>query len=557
MKKIINTSNISTATDRSKIKVERRPMITPLPPNGTLDPYTGDWNFETAAHLIRRATFGASKATINQSLNLGLQASVDQLLMDVELPDPPVHSNFMGDPNASVGQTWVDKPFINLQGVANSRRNSLRGWNIGNIMQEGFSAKEKMVLFWHNHFVVAEIQDARFGYLYNTTLRRNAFGNFKNFVKEITIDPSMLRYLNGNQNTVVNPNENYARELFELFTVGKGDLAGSGDYTTFTEQDVIEGARILTGWRDIGYFGIIDIESRYIRNRHDRGEKTLSHRFGNTTISDQGGDEYSAFIDVIFEHQGLAAARYLVSKLYRWYVYYEITDKIQEEIINPLADLFIASDFEIKPVLERLFQSEHFFDVNSTGCFIKSPIDYLFSFFKPFDFNISETLAGSYNAWLTMHRICAAMEQEIFNHPDVAGWKAYYQAPLYHEIWINSFTLNYRTGLNNLLIVDGIGMGDERVIMDVLALALNIEDASDPNVLIRELAKEIYPRPIPEEQVQLLKGILIPGLPDSVWATEYDNWRFDQENEEYRIPVETKLRGLVGSMFNLPEFYLS
>ena len=162
-----------------------------------------------------------------------------------------------------------------------------------------------------------------------------------------------------------------------------------------------------------------------------------------------------------------------------------------------MADILIANDFEITSVLEVLFKSEHFYDVNSTGCFIKSPIDYLFSFFKPFDFNISTDLTSQYSAWLTMYRICAAMDQAIFAHPEVAGWKAYYQAPLYHEIWINSFTLNYRTGLNTLLIATGIGMGDQRVIMDVLSLALNIENASDPNILIQELAKEIYPRPIP------------------------------------------------------------
>ena len=557
MKKTINTPIAAKLNTANKIKVERRSLYQPLPPGGTLDTYQGDWNFDTAAHLMRRASFGSSRTLINEAVSLGLDASVDRLLAEVEMPEPPVHSNFILDPTAPVGQTWVDKPHANIQGLANARRNSMSAWTIGNIMNEGFSAKEKLVLFWHNHFVVAEIQDARFEYLYFSNLRKHALGNFKDFVKAITIDVSMLRYLNGNQNTRVSPNENYARELFELFTVGKGDLAGAGDYTTFTEQDVIQAARILTGWRDVGHFGTIDIDAVFRTRAHDDGDKALSHRFGNSVISNGAENEYANLIDTIFEHQDLAAAEFIVTKLYRWYVYYEITEEIQRDIIVPLSHILIANNFEITSVLVVLLKSEHFYDANSTGCFIKSPIDYLFSFFKPFNFNISTTLAGKYGAWLTMHRICAAMDQEIFAHPEVAGWKAYYQAPLYHEIWINSFSLNYRTGLNTLLIGIGIGMGNERVIMDVLSLALDIENASDPNLLIQELAKQIYPRPIPDEQQALLKEILIPGLPDEVWTTAYDDWKFDQDNQELRTAVDTQLRALIGTMINLPEFYLS
>ncbi|MEL6986601.1 MAG: DUF1800 family protein, partial [Bacteroidota bacterium] len=226
-------------------------------------------------------------------------------------------------------------------------------------------------------------------------------------------------------------------------------------------------------------------------------------------------------------------------------------------IIEPLTNIMVENNFEIKPVLDVLFKSEHFYDVNSTGCFIKSPIDYILSLLKPYDFNFPDTQADNYSLWVNMGRFCESLEQAIFEHPDVAGWKAYYQAPLYHETWINSFTLNTRTGLNNLLIAVGVSVGDQRLVMDVLSVTETMEKPEDPNELIKELAAEIYPRPLPEAQIALLKDILIPGLPDEVWTTAYDNWRFDKENDEYRRAVETQLRLLFSTMFNLPEFYLS
>ncbi|MBK9745017.1 MAG: DUF1800 family protein [Saprospiraceae bacterium] len=111
--------------------------------------------------------------------------------------------------------------------------------------------REKMTMFWHNHFVTADINDPRYNYIYISLLRKNALGNFKQLTKDITIDPAMLNYLNGRDNTGQAPNENYARELMELFTLWQSPLAGPGDYTTYTEDDIKEMARVLTGWIDV------------------------------------------------------------------------------------------------------------------------------------------------------------------------------------------------------------------------------------------------------------------------------------------------------------------
>ena len=123
------------------------------------------------------------------------------------------------------------------------------------------------------------VREGSYLYQYLTTLRGHALGNFKELVKMMTVDGAMLRYLNGNTNTRNRPNENYARELLELFTLGRGDLAGPGDYTTYTEDDVIEIAKVLTGWRDFGYKSSdpeIPQEVAFVRARHNRGAKQLS-----------------------------------------------------------------------------------------------------------------------------------------------------------------------------------------------------------------------------------------------------------------------------------------
>lgn len=231
---------------------------------------------------------------VKQAVTDGLDAVVEQLLADLPMPEPPVNYFFNDDPNVPIGTTWVDKPFSRAVNFIPYRFNSLYAWTMGLLLEEGISVREKMTLFWHNHFVTENINDPKYTYNYISLLRENALGNFQELTKEVTINPSMLRYLNGNQNTRRAPNENYARELLELFTIGKGELAGPGDYTTFTETDVIEIAKVLTGWVDVGYLSADPNQQPgafYLINRHDLEQKQLSHRFGNTTILNAGNRE--------------------------------------------------------------------------------------------------------------------------------------------------------------------------------------------------------------------------------------------------------------------------
>jgi hypothetical protein len=198
-----------------KRAVEKSTAVAPTP-TGTLQPFTGQWTAAEAAHLLRRTTFSPSYAEIQEAVDLGVEASVIRLLLDNPMPAPPINYFYEDDPHVPVGETWVDAAYENIPGLQGSRKNSLRAWTFGRMMNDKWSVREKMTLFWHNHFVVAETQDARLEYKYINTLRENALGNFRELTKAITVDPSMLIYLNGRQNTNTAPNENYARNCWSF-----------------------------------------------------------------------------------------------------------------------------------------------------------------------------------------------------------------------------------------------------------------------------------------------------------------------------------------------------
>ena len=530
---------------------------------GSLAKFSGEWNFDTAAHLLRRTTFGAKGEEIQEYASISLDESIESLFTDLELPSEPINYNREDDPNVGIGESWVNQPIERsdvAQMIAASRRNSLQIWQFDLLLSGPLNIQEQLTLFWHNHFVVQSevIRDANFLYHYITTLRTHSKGNFKTLTELMTIDPSMLRYLNGNQNTNRAPNENYARELLELFTIGKGDLAGPEDYTTFTEQDVIEAAKVLTGWVDQGYNGFRNngvAGSTYVRNRHDTSTKTLSNRFGNAEITDQGEDEYKVLIDIIFEQEEVS--KFIVRKLYRWFVYYEITSEIEETIIAPLAAQLRESDYEITPMLKTLLSSEHFYSICSVGPMIKSPIVFTANLFRQSEVSIPDETIRRYQVLRRVVSSFEANEMAYFNPPNVAGWKAYYQEPLFYRTWISSVTLRQRQNLTDAIASGAARVGGFPVTVDLIDYISRFKDPFDPNTLIDEFVSNLLPQPISTVQRDFLKEILIPGLPDFEWTVEYEKHLNDPSDDGLRQSVDQKLRDMFGALIKMPEYYLS
>ncbi len=537
-----------------------------------LDQYSGSWTSTQARHLLKRTTFGPSVQMVNSAVNLGLNDTIDALFAPLATPAPPVKTipdgtgaNQLNDPGATFGQTWVNAPAfpdVNPPMLRNrvlrSRSKSLYSWTVLQMHYSGLSIKEKMTLFWHNHFVVGDATIPHREYVYYSLLRNLSLGNFKELTKQITIDTSMLIYLSGTENTSIAPNENYSRELLELFTIGKGPLVAPGDYTNYTEQDVIEMAKVLTGWQVPQLGSPNELIAQFSVNRHTQGTKQLSNRFNNVVIAENGSQEYKDLIDVIF--QKAECSNFITRKLYRWFVSSEITSDIETNIIEPLALILRNNNYDIEPALRVLFKSEHFFQ--STACMIKSPVDLMMSATRglginPPQGNVEQEYDHAYNIYI----MSSDTEQALFYHPNVAGWKAYYQVPQFYKLWINNLLLPKRHQFCKLMVEGGtFSYNDENYnvtnLVPVLDIVNNIPNASDPNVLVNELAEIMFNYPITTSQVTSLKEILIPGLPDFEWTVEYSDYLSNPSNAALSTSVENKLKNLFSVMVRMSEFQI-
>ena len=536
-----------------------------------LDTYSGNWTAAEANHLLRRASFGCSQDTLTEALDLGLTGTISKLFEAQPMPEPPLKYELDGterdevyDPEVNYGETWVNAapyPILPTQQATNkairARNRSLYAWTFIQMQESGISIREKLTLFWHNHFVSVNTNPHREFYYINT-LRENALGNFKELTKKISVDPNMLVYLSGNQNTNSAPNENYARELLELFTLGKGAAVGNGDYTNYTEDDIVAIAKILTGWRVKSLLDPDTLTPFFSNFNHSKGSKTLSHRFNNAVIEENGADEYKDLIDVIFQQE--ECSKFIIRQFYKWFVNSEITDDIEVNVITPLAKILRDNDYEIAPALKVLLASDHFFE--STFCMIKSPIDLMLSVTKSLLFDgPSTTIKEQYDYALVLYSACFDLNQDIFHHPDVAGWKAYYQAPLFYKSWVNSFLLPKRLDYCRIIVTGGDLVIDDITytippLIPVLTIVSKIENATDPNVLIRSLSNLLFNYEVSEEQITSLKEFLIPGLPDFEWTVEYSEYLADSTNITLVVSVDKKLRNLLSIMVQMSEFQI-
>ena len=522
----------------------------------TLAPYTGTWGYAQAAHLLRRSLFGPTRTEILAAAGSNLTVVLNTLLTPAATPAPPVNVSAT-DTSVPIGQPWIGQVFDqNVEGV---RRASLRDWWLGLQLNQSTSLTEKMTLFWHNHFVMelGTTNDARMGYEYVRLLRQHALGNVEQLAKDVTVTPAMLRYLNGNQSTAGAPNENYGRELLELFTVGKGPLIGPGNYTNYTEADVQAAAKVLTGWRDQT---TAPVGSAYIASRHDTTTKVFSAAFGNGRIAPNGAAEYQDLVNLIFQQP--ETARFLVRKLYRWFVYYLIDAQVETDIIQPLATILTNNNFDIVPVLRALLGSQHFFDVLNVGCLIKSPLDFAVGLVRQMEVvfpTAASNLVVQYGMWDYLNILSYVMQQTLGDPPNVAGWAAYYQTPQFHELWINAVTLPRRNQVTDLFIGPGYARGGVRIAIDPVALAQSFPaaTASDCNLLIDEFVRLMVPIALTANQLAFLKTALLPGLPDFEWTVEWQAYLATPTNAGKKTAVTTKLQAMLRALMGLAEYHLS
>lgn len=512
-----------------------------------LDTYTGPWTRRHAAHLLRRTVFGAAPQQVADVLTAGLPATVDRLLAPQPAPDPPI------DP--TTGATYVDGS--GQAGNTGRYNQYTKAWWTERILLQETSLTESMTLFWMNHFATqaTEVQNAQYTYGLLSYLRANALGNVKAMTRRVTLEPAMLRYLNGNTNTAGNPNENYARELQELFTIGKGPEIGQGNYTTYTEQDVREAARVLTGWRDQRLTGAVTFEPR----RHDSRDKTFSSAYRNRVISGRAGaaagdDELDDLLDMIFDQT--ATERYVVRKLYRWFVNERIDDTIEREVVVPLGALYRRSGWEIAPVLATLLRSRHMYDEALRGCMLRHPASYVVGTIR--------TLGGlplpveplqRYNLLAAVHSAMVAQQMDLGEPPNVAGWEALYQAPDYDRLWLTTATLPQRNGFTDTLVYGQRGRGG---MVNTVNIVMGIDGAQEATVMVAELVERLFAVDLaPDIMAVLVEDVLQDGAPVYEWTNEWVEFLSRQNDTALRAAVKAKLDRLFVYLFRLAEFQLT
>jgi len=368
-------------------------------------------NAKHIKHLYARAGFGIRFEDLHDHENWSIKKAVRKLFKASEKEDQiSVLAENIERRNYAM-LTQEEKKL--LQEERNKQTRALNGAWIKQLSETDAQLREKMTLFWHNHFA-CNIGNAFYEQELNNIERANALGNFKTLLLEVSKSPAMLQFLNNQQNQKKHPNENFARELMELFTLGRGN---------YTEQDIKESARSFTGWAYNGKTG----EFAFRPNVHDNGIKTFKGKTGNFCGED--------IIDMILANKQTAV--FISTKLYR----YLVNEMPDEGRINQMADVFYRSGYEIKPLLQFVFLSDWFYDDKNTGNLVKSPIELLIGLNRQFYI--------SYQNPDVLMQFQRVLGQVLFRPPNVAGWPG-------GRNWIDSSSLMYRMKIPSIILNAGV-----------------------------------------------------------------------------------------------------
>ncbi len=541
----------------------------------SLNPKTGILGRRLAAHLLRRTTYNVSKDRINEFAAMEVQEAVDKLLRQPLILTEPL--------DILTGKPWL-YTYHNRQYDSIYRGSVLLWWMHEAIQDETIS--HRMGFFLHTNFTTSwTFNYSRNVYDHHQLLRKYAFGSFRELAKKVTVDNLMLRYLDNHYNTKFNPNENYAREFFELFTIGKGLQTGSGNYTYFTEHDVKEAARLLTGFQATipsqeGRLSSIDpgtgIPRGFARyDRHDIEDKQFSEAFQNTIIAgatdaDDMFRELEEFVDMVFNQDEVA--RHICRKIYRFFVSRNITPEIEQDIISPLADEMRQNDYSFEVVLRRLFESQHFYDEDDAdssnetiGAIIKSPVEMVFQMINHFNLEVPDPATHIRDYYFLLYSgVFKNMFQKsdffFFSPPNVAGYPGYYLDPARDRNWFSSNSIVGRYSIPFQFIKGRARsrqdpyMGDVK--LDVVAYVANSENINNPADaydLVIELAEYIYCEMPDQDRLDyFVHDILLQGIAIEDWTYEWTLYEITGDDSEVRIGLEN----LLLAMLQAPEYQL-
>jgi uncharacterized protein (DUF1800 family) len=542
----------------------------------SLSPITETLDFRKAKHLLRRASYVFGKEAINSLVGLSIEKAMDQLSLikdnSWEEPYDPIPTN---NPDGN----WLSSTELpnSFKGQSRKRR-IVSSWWWYNALQQT-TLKHKLTFFLHTSFTVSKDDGSGASTYFYDHLRLldfYAYGNIKTLAKKITFDNSMLYYLDNTTNNANNPNENYAREFLELFTILKGPQISDDDYTNYTELDIQQAAKVFSGIKTQIDRSIIDPDTNLPKGRirvnsHDTTNKTFSKAFNNQTIIGGNSEasiisELDSFVEMIFDKE--ATAKSFCRKLYRFFVKNEISDEIENDIIGPLASELKNKNYELLPTVKKLLSSKHFFDVNDQeqsdeiyGSQVKSPLQLVSEISTCFDLSIPNPTTNNYDFYRFFNFIhnfyLTSSGMVLFSPDSVAGYPAHYQEPSYDRHWFSSNTVLARYKLILSFLSGRNKLGGNNLIYAQLNITnyvkQQIVNPSNAIALIKELSDILYPESINNNRIDYFKENLVEGYPDYYWT---DAWlTYINSNDE--TIVESRLNALITTMINVPEFQLT
>jgi hypothetical protein len=461
------------------------------------------WDRKWAGHLYRRAAFGANREELRLAEKRGLHATLDLLLQGEPGCDDLLPSLL------TAGQYTAEADLAA----------ELRGWWLYCMLHSGHPLREKLTLFWHNHFAtsIAKVQSTHEMFQQNKLLREHALGKFGPFLLAVSKDAAMLHWLDSNSNIIGKPNENYAREIMELFSLGVGH---------YTEKDIREAARAFTGWHtDSDGFGF-----EFNPRLHDDGAKTVLSQTGNWN-----GDDV---VRILLQQP--AAALFLVRKLYSFYV--SETHKPPDSFLEPLADSFRRSDYDIAALVRRILSSRHFFSEYAFRQRIKSPVEFVLgavrSVYREYD-----TKDKNYQP-LTQQNLVRhidAMGQVLFAPPNVKGWRG-------AKSWLNTATVLERDNFAQLVAMGTLWRNGG---------TFNSQAEEPPPPLAFDPARVIHEEKAasPKDIVRVLVDVYLPGGVRS--DAEAKLVAFVAAGSPKGAALDRRVRETVHALLTMPEYQLA
>lgn len=541
-----------------------------------------------AAHLLRRTTFQITKARIDAFALKTADQAVDELLV---FPAPVLPA---GPRSFANNMDWLTEvPFTNTHGGLSGmeKRNAVNDWWLYELFSDT-SMQGRLSIWLRTIWVNGILSNGVIGFNYLRLVRYMAKGNLKVLAHKMTRDMNMSYYLNNRDNIASNPNENYAREFLELFTILKGPQIGPADYTNYTEADITQTARVFTGYTaftfNISYYNNFDPDTGFLQGtknyiHHDSGNKTFSAAFGNQVITGAVDEadmdrELDDFLNMIFGQ--LETARAYCRKLYRFFVSDIIDTEIETDIIQPLAIQLHADNYELENTLKLLFKSIHFYDDDDSS-------------------NLDEIVGGKIRSPMMLHlQVMSLLEMgplipdpftdtlEFYNrfwdksfwhntylmgqnwYPDnVDGYAGYYKTPNYSKNWFNSTTVAARYLLvrkllegkrinSNYFLSTGTTFQPDLPVL----VATNYTTPENADVLVIQILETMLPE-MPDgyttpgdvsKRYNYFREALLGGLSTTNWLFEWQNAQAGDPNAQ--ASVDVALDRLFEIVMSSPEF---